>query len=299
MITNHHPAGFLRVACGTLLLGGFALTSVAQEKAPAPQPAAAWTAPSPGEQAQRRQKRMAEVLQWEATVKLELRAVGEVGGVPVALIDVAGEPQIMMKSSGIMGLRIAAIDVAAQTATVANRAGENRILSLTNPREIAWPRLEAKLFLHPEAMASRRESAGRDHLPGEVLLAWPQINREGKEAILLNYLQRGLVMAVNLGPAEGMSVQRSFLFAEQEQRLRREKREKFLASLTPEQRAAYGAGAQPVIRFTDPPEERDKQAARAREAKERMDKVIAGLTPEQKTLYDDISGPAPSRPIDR
>jgi hypothetical protein len=301
MIMNYHPVGFLRAVCGVVLLGAFAVVGATQEKAapavPASPPAAP-AAPTPGEMAQRRQEMLAKALEWEARVKLELRAVGEVGGVPVALIDVEGEPQMMMKSSGIRGLRIAAIDVAAQTATVANRAGENRVLSLTNPREIAWPKVEAKWFLTPEALARRRENLGRETMPSAVVLAWAKINREGKEEILLNYLRSAQVVGITPN-SEGISMTMGFLFEVQEQQLRRERWEKFVASLTPEQRADFNNGAQPAIRFTDPPEAREKQAAKAKDAKERMGKVIAGLTPEQKALYEDYAGPAPSRPMGR
>lgn len=301
MIMNYHPIGFLRAVCGVVLLGAFTVVGATQEKAapavPASPPATP-AAPTPGEMAQRRQEMLAKALEWEARVKLELRAVGEVGGVPVALIDVEGEPQMMIMSSGIMGLRIAAIDVAAQTATVANRAGENRVLSLTNPREIAWPKVEAKWFLTPEALARRRENLGREIMPSAVVLAWAKINREGKEEILLNYLRSAQVVGITPN-SEGISMTMGFLFEVQEQQLRRERREKFVASLTPEQRADFNNGAQPAIRFTDPPEAREKQAAKAKDAKERMDKVIAGLTPEQKALYENYAGPAPSRTMGR
>jgi beta-lactamase regulating signal transducer with metallopeptidase domain len=307
MIMNYHPVGFLRAACGVVLLGGFAVVGATEGKAPAASPVplsatrpASGTTPVPEDMARRRQEMLAQAQEWEANVKLELRAVGEVGGVPVALIDVAGEPQIMMKGSGIMGLRVGEIDMKAQTATIVDRSGAGRLLPLTNPRAIEFPKVDAQWFLTPEALARRREARAQAFLPSAVLMAWPKINREGKEEILLNYLREGTVVVVRVdssGRANGGSM--GFLFAEQERQILRERREKFVASLTPEQRAEYGNGAEPLIRFTDPPAEREQQAAKAKEAKERIAKVIAGLTPEQKALYDDIMGPAPSRPAGR
>jgi hypothetical protein len=46
-----------------------------------------------------------------------------------------------------------------------------------------------------------------------VRLAWPTINREGKEAILINYLRRGLIVD-GASEAEGFAVSSNLLFAE-------------------------------------------------------------------------------------
>ena len=46
-----------------------------------------------------------------------------------------------------------------------------------------------------------------------VLLAWPTINREGKEAILINCLTCGLIVDV-ASESEGFAVSTNLLFAE-------------------------------------------------------------------------------------
>ncbi len=307
MIMTYRPVGFFRAACGVLLLGGFAAVGLTEEKAPA----SASKSPAPlqsmpgfartPEQIAEGQKRLAEVLKWEANVKLELRAVGEVGGVPVALIDVEGEPMMAATDSGgIMGLRIGEINVAAKTATIVNRAGEKRVLSLTDPRPIEFPKIEAKWFLTPEAIAQRQTNRRDESLPSPVAEAWPRLNREAKEEILLSYLKRGTVLGVRTKPPDGISTQTGFLFSQQQRQVMlehlRERREKFLASLTPEQRAEYGDGASMVIRFTDPPDQIEKQRVKAQEIEERRKKVIASLTPAQKALYAEMTGQTPGRP---
>jgi hypothetical protein len=59
-------------------------------------------------------ERLAEAIKWEENVRLELRALGEVGGVPVALVDVNGEPTLVCKQSGLLSLRVEAMDLTAK-----------------------------------------------------------------------------------------------------------------------------------------------------------------------------------------
>jgi len=302
MITRFRPIGVARVAASLALLGGFAVVGLTQEKpaalAPASSPARPLALSAPEANA-RAKERLARLIDWEEHGKLELRAVGDVGGVPVAIIDVEGEPVLVTRHAGIMGLRVEEIDLKTRQVTMETRNGLARVLNLTNPETVDFPKVVAERFLTPQAQARRIESMRYGpSFPPELVTAWSKINREGKLAIIMSYLQGAEVVQIYSVPAEGgITVSKGFLFSEQLQALDNARRDRFIASLSPEQKAEFKNGASRAIRFTDPPEKIAQARAEAEQAAVTRAKVLAGLTPEQKALYDEWH--APSQPESR
>jgi len=242
---------------------------------------------SPEEQA-RHEAHRAESEARLAALQIEARAVGEVGGVPVAFIDVEGNPVIVMVGSSVAGYWVTSID-SARNEIVLTRAGQPaRVLPVTNPRQPTFPAL-SEMRIQGLLGSANYVSAWERQLPRAVMLAWSKINREAKEEILLNYLQSGYVMTFVVTP-ESITGSPRRLFEErirQEQQIRRAA---FLESLMPEQRAAYEDGRMGVIRFTAPKEEQEAQAAAAKALQERQAEVIANLTPEQRFLFEAWQG---------
>jgi len=293
MISNYRPVSVTRAAVSIALLGGFALVGMTQEKLagiPAPAPAAAPAASFRGpeitaEQRARMKDRLARVIEWEEHANLELRAVGEAGGVPLAIVDVEGEPVLVSRQSGIMGLRVGEIDVANRQVTMLTRSGNARVLNLKNPETVKFPQLAADRFLTPQAQARRRESMRGEAVPHELALAWPKINREGKIAILMSYLQGAEVVQIFRTPEDGgITVSRGFLFAEQLQAISHVRRDRFIASLTPEQKAGFTPAR--AIHFVDSPDQIQQQMAEAKKSNASREKVLASLTAEQRALYN-------------
>ena len=132
--------------------------------------------------------------------------------------------------------------------------------------------------------AARRPDA-ENPVPSELVLAWRAINPEGKEAILMNYLRRGLVVDIN-SDASGASTSIARLFAKQISQRVQERREAFVASLTVEQRERFGGGAATLVRLDATPAESAAAVARAKFTKADQAKVIAELTSDQRKLYD-------------
>ena len=287
MISNFRPVSVTRAVISIALVSGFALIGLTQEK-PAEQsgPAVPHRLPElTAEQHARMKDRRARVIEWEEHANLELRAVAEVGGVPLAIVDVEGEPVLVSRQSGIMGLRVGEIDVATRQVTMLTRSGNARVLNIMNPETVKFPQLVADRFLTPQAQARRRESMRGEAVPHELALAWPKINREGKIAILMSYLQGAEVVQIFRAPEDGgITVSTGFLFAEQLQAINRERRDRFIASLTPEQKAGFTPAR--AIHFVDPPDQVQQQMAEAKKANASREKVLASLTPEQRALYN-------------
>ena len=165
------------------------------------------------------------------------------------------------------------------------RSGNARVLNIMNPETVKFPQLVADRFLTPQAQARRRESMRGEAVPHELALAWPKINREGKIAILMSYLQGAEVVQIFRAPEDGgITVSTGFLFAEQLQAINRERRDRFIASLTPEQKAGFTPAR--AIHFVDPPDQVQQQMAEAKKANASREKVLASLTPEQRALYN-------------
>lgn len=314
MIVHYRRAGLGRIIAGLLLLVGIAAAGYTQKASAtvdgaAPQPVAtkmvppvmqlraADPAPSlpPAERDRIRAELRLKEDEWAASVHYELRAVGLVGGVPVAMVDVNGDPNFVSVNSSLMDYRVSEIDVAAGSLVLQDRYGNTRFLPLVKPRAIEFPEVRPESFLSAEYQASLMERGHSSMLPSEVSMAWPKINREGKEAILLNYLRRAQLVVCIPTPTGGSTGGVNFLFREKLSALNRERREAFLASLTREQLAEYGNGASPAINLRSSPAEREAQVAAAREAEARREKVEAELTPEQRVLFEAWRGRSRSR----
>ena len=230
----------------------------------------------------------AKLREWQAKAKIELRAIGTPGEVPVALFDVNDEPVLVVAHGELAGYQVTEIDGANARVTVTSRDKSERIFSLLDPRPVKFPVFSPQ---HVESLVSRQGRWGREDrsVPVELLMAWDKINREGKEAILLAYLQNGNIVGIepdHTGSGFRSGTSSSQLFAKQISQRNKELRDTFLASLTPEQRERFKGGLQQAIRLTAPLEEREAQMAQSRKTKAGQDEVIAGLTPEQRKLYD-------------
>ena len=114
-----------------------------------------------------------------------------------------------------------------------------------------------------------------------LVLKSSKVTREGQAEVLVGYLRQGLVV----GALEGEGYTGKLLQKRMAARLK-EKRDAFLASLTPEQKNAYTT-PQPAIRYADPPAVREQQSATAKTGQARRDHVLAKLTPEQQALYEE------------
>jgi beta-lactamase regulating signal transducer with metallopeptidase domain len=305
MIMHYRPVGFRRAVLGAALLGGLAIVGITQEKAPtAPTPR---TPPTAEEMAKMRVEVAAKLRAWSDNVNLDLRAVGVVGGVPVALIDVDGEPTFVKPGMGLYShtLLVEEIDVVMKQVTVhATLSKTRRVLPLTNPREVAFPVVDAKRLLALTRIADAGDYEW-DRLPAAITARWRTFSRETKEEILLSYLASAKVLQVGgTNAVEGFSVATHDLLAEERQVLQKERREKFLASLTPEQREKFGQGVAPAIRLDAPKAEQEKAYAEAVKARAIRDEVLTNLTPEQTILYAQWMGklptgaqPLPSAPL--
>lgn len=232
----------------------------------------------------------------EKNSTIELRAVGQVGGEPVAMIDVNGHPVMVKVGIVLAGWDVHAIAVATQEVALLHvREKAARTLKITNFRSIEFPRVsEAQIerALSPQVHPgpNRRQS----YMPHEVLRVWPKINREAKEAILLNYLQMGQVVGcVVLGDEHIGDVYHGNLWERQRRELTTEKRHAFLASLDETQRAVFTAvAAVPAVdlRNPPPPEEGERMIAWIKSKEMEKQQVVEALTPGQRVLYDAYMG---------
>lgn len=276
-IADYRKDSLRPLLLGAILLAGFILVSgTAAEKTPG-------LATTP----------MKDVMNNTSTethreLQIEVRAVGEVGDVPVALVDIAGEPSIMMNGSTVLGHRVDSINVARGEVMFSRHNQNDLVLAVTNPRPVVFPVMNEEWIQHllnsPDYL--HHDSAWQQRLPGAVVGAWKQINREAKEKILLNYLAGGYVMSYYILPSGGIHGSPRRLF---EGKIRQEfmrRRDDFLASLTLDQRAAYGDGRLGLIRITATKAEQEAQYAAAKELEARQEAVIANLTPEQRALYE-------------
>lgn len=300
LIMDFKRSGLLRLASSFAVLSGLAVAGFTQERTvpntgTTANPAASAT-PAPAakmnQNAANLEARRAEAIAWEENVKLELRAVGDVGGVPVALVDIEGNPILVTANIGIQSLCVAPFEPTATEITVLTRLGAKRVLKLENPSTFEFPKVSPAWFLSPEAIARRQENQRHERIPAAIVLSWSKINRAGKETILMNYLRTGEVVQVLETSSGGYSTASSFLFAERLTAMRRELQQKFLASLTPEQKTKFNSGAAAAVRFTDSEAKIQEQLKRGKVAAARREEVITSLTPEQKKLYDEWMGPS-------
>ncbi len=227
---------------------------------------------------------LAQATYWEETVPLELRALGEISGVSLALVDVAGEPTLVTSQSGLLSLRLGNLDPAAHRLTFLTRSGKERTITLDHPATFIFPAVDPEPFLTPGATAARRGSRPSAP-PRELVLSWPKLDREAKESILLDALKNGTVLQVHVEASGGISTTTGFLFAPLEANRNRERKDRFIASLTTDQRAEFDASIVAAIRITAPPTEIEAQKAAGKKASARRGKFLASLTPDQNALY--------------
>lgn len=298
-IMDFRRLGLLRAASSVAALGALAVVGFTQEQTPRkPETSVEATAATPLRatptipRSSDFEASRAKAIAWEENVKLDLRAVGEVGGVPVAVVDIEGSPVVVTVSSGIHALSVEPFDSHATQLVVRTRTGKERVLKLEDPRPIEFPDVRSAPLLTPEAVQRRYEVVRHSSVPAAIVLSWKKLDRAGKEVILMNYLRTGEVIQIFDSPG-GISTTSGFLFSEQLQAIKRGQRDRFLASLTPEQREKFGSGGAAAVRFTESQVEIQKQLARAKEAAARRDEVLATLSPVQRQLYEEWMGQSP------
>ena len=250
---------------------------------------------SPAELKTASESYLAKILEQEARAKVVLRAIGTVGGEPVAMFDVNDEPKLVILYSELVG-QVVEIDVAKAQVTVQTRDDSLRVFTLTEPRPVkfpvvtAQPELQEKMMRMPEERMRRMPTYARlrtQGVPDELMFTWAQLNREAKEAILLFYLQQGLVVSISVGETSIAS-----LFERQMAQRSRARMKAFMASLTPEQQELFRGSAQGLVRMGTPPAQLDTLAEKNRWAGSSREQLLASLTPEQRQLYDALH-PAP------
>lgn len=293
MITDYRPPTVRRTFTGAVLLAVFAVVGYTEEAKQTPALSPAEIAAQPRETRMQmmqerasaeRATRERQFLALADAGKIVLRAIGAPGGVPVAVIDVDGEPKVVAEDSGLVAGRVTIIDGANGRVTVSVGKSGSREFLLINPRPVKFPEISPKQFEFLVTPAARR-SVEDNRVPSELVFAWSAINPEGKEAILMNYLRRGLVVDIHSdAKGAGTSIQR--LFAKQISQRVRERREAFVASLTAEQRERFGGGAEMAIRLDAAPAESAAAIALSNTTKAKRDRVIAELTSDQRKLYD-------------
>jgi hypothetical protein len=233
--------------------------------------------------------------EFEERATFELRAVGDVGGDLVAMIDLNGHPVMAVVPVTFAGWEVREITMNPPEVKLWNfRENRERILTLTNPREVTFPVVSEEAIdrlLTPD----RRNIPRLDvrHIPMEVTQEWINLGREGQEAILMNYLSMGmawgpLVMSTDLQPTESF---RAMLWQEKRMAIRMEKKRAFLDSLNDEQQAVFNKPS-PAINFAGMTSTEANQRMRRwfEEVEAEKKKLIESFTPKQKALYDDYQG---------
>jgi hypothetical protein len=231
---------------------------------------------------------------WESKLKFELRAVGSIGGVAVAIIDIDGQPQAATPGSHLLRWVVERIDPQNKTAVLTQPGQPDRALTLTHASEAASLMIERENQIllmnkaNPETLMkiSIRRFQEYPLMPREVEAAWGRLDRDSKEAILVNYLTSGIVMSRVIEPNGTGRGGASLLFGRQISERRRQGLQRFMGSLTPAQREKYHHGAMGVINFTVSAAEQKKQSDRAKAMAKDQAEVVAGLTAEQRKLYD-------------
>ena len=270
-----------RALVGVALLVGMVHLHAA-EAAPGPQ--ALQPIPGPKSDAEMQAARAAYQAKhkaWEDQLTFELVGIGRAAGVPVGLIAVNGNLCAVMPGLTLGGREVSEIDVDNQRVTLSRRDQSSTVLVLTSTNPIKIPELSERQVEFLLSKESIKRTNAFHGMPIELHSIWGKVTREGQAQVLSGYLQRGLVV----GALESEGYAAKLLQRQISERVK-EKREAFVASPTPEQKAAFTA-PQAAIRFTDPSAAREKQAAVAKSTQTRRDEVLANLTPEQRALYDE------------
>jgi hypothetical protein len=224
---------------------------------------------------------------WEANVRLELRAIGEVGGEPVAMVDIDGNPVMVIRGVVFLRREVKSIDQQRKEVTLETSGEPDTVLQLTNPRPVAFPVLSPQAVERLLQPNSQRRHEVERGMPHEVLAAWKQINRDAQEEILMNYLREGLAWgSYGFGEFPGSGF-RAHLFENQRNEIMAGKRAAFLASLSDDQRGIFTV-SYPAVRFDamPSPAERAAMSARIQADQKKQEEVVRVLTPEQRMLYD-------------
>jgi len=303
--------GHLRpVLVGAMLVGGFVFVGYtapesrrvekpAVESVPVTDPVAPALRPPANRLSTEMQAKLAarraETEAKQRAMKFDLRAVGEVGGVPVALMDVNGEPTLVIQGSRILAYGVQAIDPQRKELVLRYRDEPVRVLTITDPRPVEFPEIppeRVEQMLRNPAYLDNLSAYNRS-IPAAVIQAWGSIRRDAKESILLNYLRSGFVMTY-VFQDNTISASPRRLFEPEIRETRNNRRLAFIESLSPQQQADYAGGLQSVINITAPREVQEAQAAAGKERAERQAKVIENLTADQRALYEAI--PAGQKP---
>ena len=222
--------------------------------------------------------------EWEVGMRIEVRAIGEVGGEPIAFVYVNEEPGFVAKGLAISSWTVEAVDQVSQTVTLINRTRQQRILPVANPQPVVFPRLSYEEYFR------QREHEGWGHvenIPSSARMNWRVLDPQAKEKLLLAALARGEVVGPRTGP-DGSSSTGTTLFQGEISRHRTALREKFEAALTTDQKSDWlKYRADPLISLRASPAEREAQVAKARETAERRRQFIERLSAEQRKLHED------------
>ncbi len=301
LIADYRPLSLSRTLAGVTLLAGAVWVGATEAAAPGamPVPSApvqlAPTVPpggampsrpalSPEMQAQRAAAE-AKQKEWEDGLTFVLVGIGRPAGVPVALIDVAGSLCAVTSESQIERHRVQAIDVEGGRVTLQRQGQPPQMLTLITTNPIRIPEMGERQVASMLSKDSIKRMNAYQGMPAELTMVWNKLSRDGQAEVLLSYLNRGQVVGLVRSPygATGFS---SRLLAKQISQLLAEKRKAFMDSLTDEQKSVF-LTRQQAIRFTDPPAEREKQAAAGKVAQAKQEEMLANLTPEQRVLYDE------------
>jgi len=293
MIADYRPRTHGRTLAGLALVLGCAVLGYSEQaKPPAATLPAESTGSSRGEAAVTATararttwaEREAETKIWIERGTVILRAIGSPGGVEVAMFDVNGEPKLVVEDSGLAAATVREIDKVNGRVRVEFRDKTAHEFDLKKARKVDFPEVAAPNF-DLVAVPGAERSLEREQVPSQVVLSWPKINAEGKEAILLNYLRGGLVVSVDM-TSTGGSVESSRLFAEKIRQKAAERREIFVAGLSPQQREQACGGTRMAVSLTAPAAEQKQKAALDQVAAADQEKIVAELNAEQRKFYD-------------
>lgn len=301
-IAAHRPPTLLRTLAGLALLTGVVAVGATQATEPAkvesvkPAPANVLAVPQglprvpPREVSAKEQKRIerieAERAQWEENVTYKLEGIGRVAGEPVAIISLNGNLCAVTTDVNLLRYLVNDIDVEKEQVTLTHREKPPLVLTLTTSNPIEVPEISEQridmLLSTKESIQSMRDFRG---LGGDLEMVWNNVNREGQIRILLDYLRRGKVVGIINGPNSNEGYYGNLLNKEISRR-DKVRRDAFVLSLTPEQRARFNTPQQ-AINLKASSAEREKLIAAGKAVQSTRDEVVANLTPEQRALYDE------------
>lgn len=229
--------------------------------------------------------------EWERNLDFELRAIGEVGGVALAVIDVNDEPVLVKVRTRLANATVLEISPDKAQVVLAVPGKVNPVLPVVRALTVAFPVLteaEIEALLSPASLKDMERTTFS--LAPELEKNWPTMRRDKKEAVLLQHLKEGLLMSYVTTPS-GVAGSIGPLFAELAVQRKRERLAAFTASLTPEQRKIFAGTDAPVFSVNDLGGDPQAVKVKMATAKVKNDRALenlrATLSAEQKKLYDD------------